>query len=70
MAEENPKPVPALKIRSVSPSGFCRAGRRWVPEPQTVPLSDFTKKQVEALRAEPMLVVENTEFIPEPETEA
>lgn len=65
MAE--PKPIPALKIRSVPPSGFCRSGRRWVPEPQIVPTSDFTQKEIKALRDEPMLVVEDTVIAPDPE---
>lgn len=72
---EGPKPtpkgkvkgVPALSIRSVPQGGFCRAGRRWVPSPQIVPVSDFTEDQVAALRAESNLVVEDTEIAPEPE---
>ena len=62
---DTPKTIPALKIRAVPPRGFYRAGRRWTPEPQVVPLSDFDKKQIAALRAEPNLVVENAEIAPE-----
>jgi len=64
---DTPKTIPALKIRAVPPKGFCRAGRRWAPEPQVVPLSALDRKQIAALRAEPNLVVEDVEITPEPE---
>lgn len=64
---ETPKTIPALKIRAVSPDGFFRAGRKWTKEPVVVPVRDFTKDQVVALRHEPSLVVEDTEIAPEPE---
>lgn len=64
---DTPKPIPALKIRAVPASGFNRAGRKWTKEAQIVPLSDFTKAQAAALKAEPNLVVEETEIAPEPE---
>jgi len=63
---DSPKTIPALKIRAVPTKGFYRAGRHWVPEPQVVPLSDFDKKQIAALRAEPNLVVEDAEIPPKP----
>lgn len=63
------KPIPALAIRSIPAAGFCRAGRRWLPEVQTVALSEFTKDQVKALREEVNLVVDDVEIQPEPEPE-
>ena len=64
------KAIPALAIRAIPPAGFCRAGRRWTPEVQTVAVSEFTKAQVKALREETNLVVEDVEIQPEPEPEA
>jgi hypothetical protein len=61
------KAIPALAIRALPPAGFCRAGRRWTPEVQTVAVSEFTKAQVKALREETNLVVEDVEIQPEPE---
>lgn len=51
--------VPALSIRSI-PDSFCRAGRRWSRDERLVALSEFTPAQVEALRAESNLVVEDS----------
>lgn len=58
-----PKMIPAVKVTSRSPRGsFWRAGREWSAEPTTVPVSELTKDQLAAVRAESMLVVENTEL--------
>ena len=38
--------------------GFRRAGRAWSAEETTVPLADFSKEQIAALEAEPLLAVE------------
>lgn len=59
------KPIPGLAIRAIPATGFCRAGRRWLPEVQTVALSEFTQDQVAALRAESMLAVDDVEITPE-----
>lgn len=62
-SDKTPESVPALKVTS-RPDSFCRAGRRWTKEPQTVPLSDFKPEHVESLKAEPNLVVEETTLAP------
>lgn len=47
-------------IRVVSRrAGFRRAGRAWSVEPTVVPVSEFTTAQIQSLRAEPMLIVED-----------
>lgn len=53
--------VPALRIRALS-DGFRRAGRAWPARPVAVPVAEFTKEQIEALRREPQLVVEDCEL--------
>lgn len=53
--------VPTITVRSV-PESFCRAERRWTREAQTVPTSDFTQDQLDALRAENNLVVVDSEL--------
>ena len=45
-----------LVIKSLRP-GFRRAGRAWPAEEVTVAVEDFTAEQIEALLAEPLLVV-------------
>lgn len=66
------KPIPALAVRALPERGFWRADRHWTPEVQVVALSEFTEDQVAALRAEPLIVVEDVEITPpvEPEPEA
>ena len=59
------KSGPALRVTSKQ-AGFRRAGRAWPASPVTVPLAEFDDQQVAALRAEPMLVVEDVE-LPAPE---
>lgn len=55
-APEAPAPVPALRI--VGPEkGFRRAGRSFELSPTTIPLSELTEKQIEALRGERKLAV-------------
>lgn len=63
MADQKPKSkkVPALRVRA-SVEGFRRAGRAWSVEAVDVPVADFTKAQVEALRGEPRLVVVDAEI--------
>lgn len=47
-----------LKITAIR-DGFCRAGRRWSTMPTVVDTAEFTEEQVDALRTEPMLKVED-----------
>jgi hypothetical protein len=56
--------IPAVRIRSVSPEGFRRAGRRFGPEWTTIPLAELDDDQVEALSEEPGLVLEGTYLDP------
>jgi len=48
-----------LKI-SAKRDGFRRAGRAWPREPVEVDSGEFSKDQLEALRAEPMLTIEES----------
>ncbi|EGJ49044.1 HI1506-related protein [Desulfocurvibacter africanus] len=43
-------------------NGFRRAGRAWSASGEVVPLSELTKEQLDALCAEPNLVVQFTEI--------
>lgn len=61
MAEQKTKKVAALRITARSES-FWRAGLQFTREPREVPLSSLSKQQVEALKAEPMLVCEVCEI--------
>lgn len=45
-----------LSVRAAR-DGFRRAGRAWSAEETTVPIEEFTKEQVAALEAEPLLTV-------------
>jgi hypothetical protein len=61
MADPKPKNAPALSV--VSPGGaFRRAGRQFGPVPTLIPLSELSKDQIAALRAEPLLVVKDAEI--------
>jgi hypothetical protein len=52
--------VKALRVRTLSPRGFFRrAGLDFTTEPVLLPLGDLSRDQVQALRAERMLVVED-----------
>jgi len=61
MAEAKNKPVPGLRVRALA-EGFRRAGRAWSVEAVDVPAAEFAKAQIEALRNEPQLVVEDVEL--------
>ena len=50
------------------PKSFCRAGRQFTGEPTTIPLSELTDDQFKALNGEPMLVVQEVDIDPTPET--
>lgn len=67
MATSKPKTAgPAtqgLKIVS-RPASFYRAGRQFTSEPTTIPLSQLTPDQVEALKGEPNLVVTEVDIEP------
>jgi hypothetical protein len=53
--------VPALRIKAKVAS-FRRAGLTFGVEPTDVPLASLKKDQVAALKAEPMLTVEEIEI--------
>lgn len=63
MADPKPKTkkVPGLRVRALV-NGFRRAGRAWSVESVDVPLTDFNKAQVEQLRNERQLVVEDIDI--------
>lgn len=48
--------VTHLTVRALT-NGFRRAGRAWSAQETTVSIEEFTAEQVEALLAEPQLVV-------------
>ena len=56
------------KIKAITVSvvgenkSFYRAGHRWTQAPQTLPMNDLTEDQLQALRAEPILKVTDTEL--------
>lgn len=57
------KRVPAITVRTAKPkSHFRRAGLDFTNDVLTIAIADITDEQLEALRAEPMLVVEDTEI--------
>ncbi len=58
------KTVPGIKVIARA-DRFRRAGRVFTAEPTLIPLSDLDKKQVDALRTEPMLVVQDVD-VPAP----
>ena len=59
--EAKSKAVDVLRVRSMRPS-FRRAGVEFGREERVLRVADLTKKQIEALKAEPMLaVVEDVE---------
>lgn len=64
--QDNAKPKPAkkapgLRIKAKTRS-FRRAGLTFGEQPVDVPLSELSKEQRAALKAEPMLVVEDIEI--------
>lgn len=52
-----------LKVVARTPS-FWRGGRQFGAEAVTVPLSELTPEQVEAITSEPMLVVQEVDIAP------
>lgn len=54
------KKVPGLRV-TAKRDGFRRGGQLWSGTTE-VPLSDLDKEQIEQLKAEPMLRVEETEI--------
>jgi hypothetical protein len=50
---------PAMVRITSKIDGFRRAGRAHSATPTTVPASDFTDTELDALRGEPMLTVED-----------
>ncbi|MCL7422523.1 MAG: HI1506-related protein [Methylobacter sp.] len=63
MAEANtkkPKTAPGIRVRTAQ-AGFRRGGREWSGTTD-VPVSEFTKPQLEQIRAEPLLVVEDIDI--------
>jgi hypothetical protein len=61
--QEKPKTkkVPGLRV-SAKTAGFRRGGRAWGAESEDVVASDFTKAQLEQIKAEPRLVVLDIEI--------
>ena len=57
------KPVAGLRVASKGAS-FCRAGRRFTRDATDIPLAELSAEQVEALRTEPSLVVQDVEIGP------
>lgn len=55
------KTVPGIRV-SAKAEGFRRAGRAWTKQPTDVPVSEFSKDQLKALRAETMLTVADIEI--------
>ncbi|BBL70332.1 HI1506-related protein [Methylogaea oryzae] len=70
MAEQkDPKPkaaekAPGLRV-TAKREGFRRAGWNWSTAPIELPAANFSKEEIAALRAEPMLVVEDIEIAAE-----
>lgn len=56
------KKIPALFIRSLSKTGFRRAGFAFTPEGYGIALSALTDEKIAQLRAEPALHVEECEI--------
>lgn len=54
-------PKPAIKVVCATP-GFRRGGHAFGPEATVIAIGDLNKKQLEAIRAEPLLVVVDTEI--------
>jgi uncharacterized protein (UPF0218 family) len=65
MATSKPSaPKPAIKVVCATP-GFRRGGHAFGPEPTVIAIGDLTKQQLAAIRAEPLLVVVDTEITDE-----
>lgn len=63
MAAKKEVGVPALRISS-RPESWRRCGRVWTRTPQDVPVSEFSGAEVERLKAEEMLCVEEVIVTP------
>ena len=69
MATKKAKPEAAgpdtkgLKVIA-RPEAFRRAGYAFTREPLTIPLSDLTEEQVDLLKGEPALVVQEVDIEP------
>ena len=62
--------IKAIRVRSCSPQGtFRRGGEAFEREARTIPLKDLKKEQIEAIRKEPMLVVEDVEIEAAPDAD-
>ncbi len=61
-AAADKKEVPSLFIKSV-PESFCRCGRRFTREGYGIALDVLTADEIERLKAEPNLVVEEVEAL-------
>lgn len=61
------KTVPGIRVRTAQ-TGFRRGGREWSGSMEA-PISEFTKVQLEQIRAEPLLVVEDIEIGQETEAD-
>ena len=66
--KETPKGAAAALRITAKRDGFRRAGRAWPATPTTVPLDALSEEQVELLRSETMLVVEDVEIEAAPES--
>ena len=53
--------VKGLRVYAKTPNGFRRAGIAFGQDPVDLPLKSLTRQQIEALKAEPKLVVVETE---------
>ena len=67
MAKAEAKKIPALLIKSKAKEGFRRCGFAFTPEGIHITEADalaagLTEDQIETLRNEPMLVVQETEI--------
>lgn len=63
--DKNAKTTPGIRVRTAQ-IGFRRGGREWTGTTE-VPVKEFTKEQLEQLRNEPLLVIEDIDIKVEPE---
>ncbi|MEF3074120.1 hypothetical protein V2P20_03690 [Methylobacter sp. Wu1] len=62
------KTASAIRVRTAQ-IGFRRGGREWTGTTEVL-ISEFTEDQLEQIRNEPLLVVEDIEIGQEPEKDA
>lgn len=60
-SKDTAKTVKALSVQS-SQQGFRRAGRAWSKEATVMPLAELTEEQIEQIKNEPMLTVDEVEI--------